>query len=259
MELPPLSPYSIIAHTSDFPEQLFASQQPMYPAGLGLGPLAEVESFASSGEDNHLSDEKIRMLKHAGTLHTHLRVQLEVNMRRNDVESSKRVGNTFIQSIKLLKSGAFSSSHAKELIAALQIAVPFLSKEDTHSCFDRLFLRFEPSSDACIAAGHAKCLELLPYLVSKCSASMRMATVERICSLTWDGHSAMMLTASLADLCETLEESSIAIRQVHQLMRWNPHISAMPRAQLEDLPGLLYNVNFFINSPSLANVHICSL
>jgi hypothetical protein len=240
----PLSPFTVIAQTAQFPDQLFASQQPMYPSML---PFSD-----DMGDDIIFSETRINEIKSKGTLHTYFRALVETNMRRSN-ECSVRLGKVFAFAIKSLKTGTFTLSQSKELISCLQLGVPFLGNEDIPVVLDKLLNHFRPDSSTHASIGHVKSLELLPYLISRSSSLTRLSTIERICNLRWDSHSSLMLAATLGDLCESQKECELAMDKIRLLVVWE-NGSRSEKVDLEDLPGLLYNLTVIgskVNVPEL--------
>lgn len=207
-----------------------------FDADFGLADIAAVS------DDEIFADDRINQLKNQSKLHIYLRMLAEaVIEKEGGVQYPLRLSRVFATSIKHIKQGQFTHEQSKELLACLDMAVAYLPQDVLDVIIDKIFNSFKPESSAHAQEGHAKVLELLPYLVSASKMfPTRMTTIDRICNLKWDNASSLMLAAALSDICETEEHCIAAVSKISSLTSWETVSDC--RVQLEDIPGLLYNL-----------------
>lgn len=175
-----------------------------------------------------------------GRLHAYLCALAEDSTGRSE-SSAARLGRVFAVAVKYLKQGsAFSAAEAKQLVSCLQVTAPVLPPDEVFYSIDKLLGGFRADAPAHALSGHAKALELLPYLIARASSHTRTASIEKLCAMKWEPAYCLMLSSALADICETREESELAVDKVGSLARWRADSNGS--VALEDLPGLLYNL-----------------
>lgn len=180
---------------------------------------------------------------------------LFVGSKGNSKESLRRLGKLFNTSIVLFKQGKFEKQEATELLELMFSVIRQLSTKQTDSSILNILKDFSPDplSESNVS-GHGCVLQLVPQLVSRNGESLcRTYTLEMICEMTFPVTSAVVLCATLVDLCETEDDLRKTIDKIKAYVKWNPsslqsthnavasssnHFIVDP----EDLPALIYQL-----------------
>lgn len=174
----------------------------------------------------------------------------------NSKECLRRLGKLFNVSIELLKQGKFAKHQATELLEVMLSVIRLFNTKQTDSSILTILKDFSPDPlNESNVYGHSCVLQLLPQLVTRNGEVLcRTYTLEMICEMTFPVTSAVILSATLVDLCESEEDLRKTIAKIKAYVKWNfsslrGKSSNIPSTndniftvEPEDLPALIYQL-----------------
>jgi hypothetical protein len=194
---------------------------------------------------------------HTLSLYSYLHA-LFTGSRGNSKESIRRLGKLFNVCIDLFKEGRFTKQESSELLEVMLSVIRQMNKKQTESSILRILTDFSPDSlNENSVDGHGSVLELIPQLVSRNGEAVcRIYTLETICEMTFPVTSAVILSATLVDLCESEDDLRKAINKIKAYVKWNSSSLLGPQhaetdtsaghnqfvVEPEDLPALIYQM-----------------
>lgn len=160
--------------------------------------------------------------------------------------------------MEYLKLGAFNDQHRKECADRLFMNLKLLSERQAEKAVHKIVDDFCPKNELSFR-GHSTLLELISPLVSRSKASTRDSIIGKLCELSWPSIAVAMLSSTLIDICETEEQSYLALTKVSRYIRWNIN-SFVPKVagsttnyenrdgnvEPEELPALFYQITSLV-------------
>ena len=226
----------------------------------------ENESNCSSDVELDTLDNKILLkenvdaLRDSPDLFTYIFALFNGSKGNNSKECLRRLGKLFNVSIDLFKQGKFAKQQATELLEVMLSVIRHLNTKQTDSSILAVLKDFSPDSlSENSINGHSCVLQLVPQLVSRNGEVVcRTYTLEMICEMTFPVTSAVILSTTLVDLCESENDLRKTITKIKAYVKWNSlslqgKASSTPSTSLEgthhhfvvepeDLPALIYQL-----------------